>query len=340
MLSIGFPREDFARTVSRTAHNILVADIGGTSSRFAHFLIPREDGVPKLHATKWLKTKEAQSFEHLLEKLAESDFPLRLDDADNCVFALAGPIEDGIRSTPPNINWKVDLAQLDSILDIEKDVLINDFLAQAFAAVSPIGDRAEEILPGAKSPNGTIAVLGAGTGLGKAALVRGSDRRLVGCPSEGGHATFPAESAREFELYQFIREKTAKPYAVWDDIVSGKGISLVHEFLTGEKLEPAEVAASFERDNETLEWSSRLFARVCRNFALDVLALGGVFIAGGVAAKNPQILRGPAFAKEFYSSAKHEDVLRGISVQLMDDEESGLWGGAYYALQRISDQEE
>lgn len=308
---------------------IIASDIGGTSSRFAHF-VADENGDLELVSNVWLKTGEAKSFAELLEQLRATDFGLRFDEADFAAFAVAGPIEDGVRCSPPNIKWSIDLLDAQKQFGIRRAALLNDFLAQAYSAASPIGKRARCILSG-ENRQGTIAVIGAGTGLGKALLVRQRDGSYIGVPSEGGHATFGPESEEELGLFAFMRPRVKSDYPSWEDLVSGRGLSSIHAFLTGEDIAPAEVAAKFDTATKTFEWASRFYGRACRNFALETLAVGGVYLAGGVAAKNPGLILSDVFRDSFWNSAVHGELLREIPVYLIEDEQSGLWGAAFYA---------
>ena len=315
------------------AKRILAADIGGTSSRFAQFEFS-EGGLAKRKVV-WLKTADARSLGDLLAALPAAGLGLAAAEADLAVFAIAGPIEDGVFSKPPNIDWEVDLRNLGDRVRLNHAVLINDFLAQAFAPLSEVGQSARTILPGNPSARGTIAVIGAGTGLGKAFLVPDGRGGFVGAPSEGGHANFTPENQREQEFAAFVATRCGTRIAEWDAIVSGRGLTLIHEFLTGDRLEPKDVAAIFGESSEDLAWFARFYGRVCRCFALETLALGGMFIAGGVAAKNPEILTHPEFEREFRTSATMGDILARIPVKLVDDEESGLWGAAAYAVEEL-----
>jgi glucokinase len=119
--------------------------------------------------------------------------------------------------------------------------------------------------------------------------------------------------------------------------VSGKGLSYIHRFLTGRNLEPSEVVGEFSKYPETLEWASRFYARVCRNYVLETLATGGLYIAGGVAARAPELLTHPAFEQEFRSSDTLAALLAKIPVSLIRDENSGLWGGAMLARQILGE---
>ncbi len=312
---------------------LLAADIGGTSSRFAHFTCS-PTAEPEMVEQVWLTSAEAKSFSDLLDQLEQSEFRQSLADFDTLVFAVAGPITEGVFCRPPNISWDIDLRGMQHRFAGGDARLINDFLAQAYSARSPVGRSAELVVQGSIEPAATIAVVGAGTGLGKAILVPDECGGFVGVPSEGGHASFAPESEDELEFFRFLLSRSRSSYPSWEEVVSGRALSTIHEFFTKEQLAPVDVAATFDTTSPTLELASRLYGRVCRNFALETLARGGVYIAGGVAAKNPILLTHPEFEQSFVNSAVHGELLQEIPVYLMDNQESGLWGAAYYGWER------
>jgi glucokinase len=314
--------------------DILAADIGGTNSRFGHFQ-SGPDGALVLLEKRWLPTAEAASFAELLDQLARSGFSLPAQQADSAVIAIAGPVEQGVRAVPPNIAWTIDLEAVEVSGSFSRACLINDFAAQAYACVSPMGRSARVILPGEPVRDAMIGVLGAGTGLGKAMLVPVSGSPMLAMPSEGGHALFPFSTEKEWAFQAFCRKKSGQDHITGDLVVSGSGLRFVHWFLTGEDLEPSAVAARFAEAPETLAWFARFFGRACRNFALEVLARGGLFIAGGVAGKNPKILLHEQFHTEFLDSPTMGHVLKRIPVHLLDDQDSGLWGAAFHGRQLL-----
>jgi len=314
--------------------NILSADIGGTNSRFGHFSI---DGADKLSLVEsiWLRTAEAGSFSDLIASLRKSNFTFEPEKAELVIIAVAGPVENSVRSKPPLIAWGLDISSAGNDFGFKRCLLINDFVAQAFACRSPIGGAAEKVLPGSPDPAAAVAVVGAGTGLGKAVTIPDARRGYIALPSEGGHTNFPFISGSEFEYRNFLMKERGDQYITANTVVSGRGLSYLHDFLTGRRLRPSEVVKEFPLHPETLEWASRFFARVCRNYVLETLAMGGLYIAGGVAAKTPELLTHPAFENEFRSSDTLPDLLSKIPVFLIKDENSGLWGGAMLALQTL-----
>ncbi len=314
--------------------HIFAADIGGTHSRFGHFLL---DGLNNLsmREVRWLMTADAGSFSGLLEQLKHTGFFLLPGDADAAVFAVAGPVEEGIKSSPPLIAWDIDLTALYGKTRSDICLLINDFVAQAYACLSPAGLEVSTVLDGVPVAGAVTGVIGAGTGLGKALLIKDEHGGYLAAPSEGGHANFPFSGEREFRYQQFLMQVRRDQYITCNTVVSGKGLSYLHQFLSGRVKEPSEVAEEIALFPDTLEWASRFYARACRNFVLETLALGGLFVTGGLAAKAPELVMHPAFVREFRSSDTMAHLLDRVPVSLIRDQNSGLWGAAVLAQQKL-----
>ena len=276
-----------------------------------------------------------RTFSELIDNLKRSTFSFTPKSADIVVIAVAGPVEKKVRSKPPLIAWDIDISTARKDFGFKRCILINDFIAQAFACRSRIGESAESILSGSPQPDAATAVIGAGTGLGKAMIMRAGKGGYIAVPSEGGHANFPFVSEKEFAYQNFLLQERNDRYITGNTVVSGKGLSYLHQFLTGRKREPSEVVEEFSFYPETLEWASRFYARICRNYVLETLAMGGLYIAGGVAARTPELLTHQAFEKEFRSSDTLADLLAKIPVSLMRHEDSGLWGCGMLALQKL-----
>ena len=261
-------------------YRILTADIGGTNSRFAAFEADSKDHLI-IRQSCWLRTDKADSFPHLIEQLRGEDFELPPEEADITVLAVAGPVADGVYSNPPNINWDVDVSGQGQNLSFKRCELINDFAAQAYACRSPVIRGAQQIVAGKIDPKAPLVVVGAGTGLGQAALINDGSGKWLAVPSEGGHAGFPFETDDERAYESFLLQQTGDPYIEAETVVSGRGLSNIHHFLTGRKLEPSQVAEELSDTAPTVVWMNRFYGRVCRNYALQLLAYGGVYIAGG-----------------------------------------------------------
>jgi glucokinase len=315
---------------------VLTADIGGTNSRFAYFRTD-ETGNLELVEIKWLKTKDASSFGILLENVKASGFSLKPGKADIAVFALAGPVEDGLRCSPPFISWDIDISNAKNEYGLKKSFLINDFVAQAYACLSEIGEKAELVKTGHSIENAPVAVIGAGTALGKAVIIPDGRSNFIAVPSEGGHTSFPFETREECSFRDFLIKEIGDSYITWNKVVSGRGLCYIHKFLTGISLEPQEVVEAMLPESETLIWASRFYARACRNYALETLSLGGLFITGGVAARTPSVVMNKSFVDEFIRSDTLHSLLVNIPVFLIKDENAGLWGGAVFGQRKMNE---
>jgi len=318
---------------------ILAADIGGTNSRFAHF---RTDGQRDgqrlvLKDTLRLQTKNYHSFQDLLGALDAASFPATPRNSDVTVMAVAGAVRDRVYANPPNIPWDIDLSQGRENYGAGDYFLINDFVAQAYGCRTDAAAGALEIKPGAPRADAALAVVGAGTGLGHCTLMSGRCGGYVALPSEAGHATFAFKGAQEQEYERFLLAETGRPYAYGDIVVSGLGFSMLHKFLTGENLTPAEISARLTLDSRTTAWFARFYGRACRNYALSVLAMRGLYVVGGVAAKNPTLVTHAEFSREFVDSPNYQWLLEHIPVYLNANKDNGMWGAALYGLLNMSD---
>lgn len=316
------PGEDMA--------TILAADIGGTSSRFGLFTI-ESGGTLSLERTDIFETADAESFSDLVSRVSELD--IDIDNVDTAVFAVPGAVNRGVFVSMPNVTWNIDLEKSSNKFYQDKLTLINDFKAQAYATRTEAIRDAKEIKTGQAVEDATVAVVGAGTGLGHAAVTMGAPGRITAVASEMGHIAFSFIGEEEEAFHAFLRKKLSIPYGYGDLVVTGPGLSHIHEFLIGERLEPKEVSERAEP--RVMEWFSRFYGRAARHYALAVVAQGGVYIAGGVAAKNPSFVDCDAFRNEFVLSPTYGYLLEKIPVWLNRNEKSGLWGAGYLGAQKL-----
>ncbi len=146
---------------------------------------------------------------------------------------------------------------------------------------------------------------------------------------------FPFVGDAEHAYGEYVRRITPLPYCHGDAIVSGPGLSRLHAFLTGEELPPAVLGPRLADFPRTVEWFARFYGRACRNYALAVLALGGVYVSGGVAVRSPVLVEHPAFLEEFCLSPSHSELLSGLPVLLNTNEDTGVFGAALFGVQLL-----
>jgi len=315
---------------------ILAADIGGTNSRFAEVEISGLSDVSMSEPVVFPTWSESiDSFDCLLEHYAAARPPgcLAIEDYDALAIAIAGAVQ-GQRGTLPNISWDIDLAVSKPT---KNTFLLNDFFAQAHAYLDPdVFERMSLLRPGPGTGPGSIAIVGAGTGLGHAALMPVRGKRIV-IGSESGHASFSfhGNDEREIEASMLARKGTA--WLSGDDVVSGSGAALIHASLTGESASPAQALGGTQKDSQTCEYYSRFYGRVCRNYCLAMFPVEALIISGGIAAKNPHVVKSGTFVDEFNDGRSYRHLLERIPIYLNQDQALGIKGAAIHAWLQLND---
>lgn len=335
--------------------DLLVADIGGTNCRLAHF-VSHHDGQfsgksavlidrLKLENVVWLASQDLASNSDLLS--AFSDFlRVRPEKAGILAVAIAGPVLDGKQARLTNGRLELKLESLRRACP--NSHLLNDFTAQVYSCLLPDERLARTRIRAGKPPDGPEscsigkrAAIGAGTGLGVASLVpvgTGCETIWLSIPSEAGHTAFSFCGNEENAFHEFLCQQRQIPFATCEDVLSGKGLALLHQFLTGMDLLPAEVGKqALQVESETLAMYARFYGRFARNWILTSLCSGGIHVCGGIAAKNPLVVTSKHFLDEMLrqsaSCPAHLARLIGETpVCLATDENQGLWGAAVAGL--------
>lgn len=321
---------------------ILAGDIGGTSARLAYF--EKKDGrlSPVVE-----EVKRSRDYPTLQAALLE--FKRKYDYAVSCAcFGIAGPVRAG-RVETPNLPWIIESAVLERELEISKVYLLNDLEANAHG-LAELTSADFAVLAEGIAAKGNAAVISAGTGLGEAGLFwDGSTHHPFAC--EGGHADFAPTSDLQIELWQYLRKKFGGHVSV-ERVVSGPGQYNVYEFLreTGkgkeepwltEELKAGDRSAVVSRNGVSgkspmCEQAVNLFVEIygsaAGNLALKMLALGGVFLGGGIAPKILTKLREPIFIPAFCNKGRLRRLLEQIPVRVVLNDKTALLGAGHVAM--------
>lgn len=318
---------------------IFAADIGGTNARFA--LFSAHKGRLALAAAAWGKSTDLGNTQDVLQAMQQLlERPFAAGDA--LAVAIAGPV-DGLRGKLTNGQLQVDLIGATQRHNFARCLLLNDFSAQAFATLAPCGATAVPVRAGLRPADGSFAaraVLGAGTGLGAAMLVRSGEPPSAGSwlavPTEAGHTAFPFVGAEEHAYQTFLARERGHCFPTAENVLSGEGLSALHYHLSGHVLPPPAIGAeALSRETLTLAWYARFLGRFCRQWMLTSLCRGGLWIAGGIAAKNPLCVKHPSFLRELGMAADVDNIASAAPIHLINDENSGLWGAARAVLEYL-----
>ncbi len=324
---------------------ILAGDVGGTKCNLA--LFSEKDGNLTPVFRHRFASKEFAQFDLIVKEFArQASEHLNGGKIDAAGFGIAGPVINGrVRAT--NLPWIVETETLIKDLNVPQVVLLNDLGAWGHGLEHPPPEDFCVLNPGKPEPGGTRALLAAGTGLGESILFWDSGRYRV-VPSEGGHSDFAPHTEQQIELLRFMRRRY--PQVSWELILSGRGFRTLHEFLA-----PKVIHASFEDPDadpapeitrrgldkscrvcsDTLDLWTAIYGAEAGNLALKVLALGGVYVAGGIAVKILEKMKDGSFFHAFKDKWKFEGLLSNIPVSIILNESAPLMGAAYEALAAV-----
>ena len=318
----------------------LIGDIGGTNARFA--LAGEGQGYHEEHTLNCADfDSSTDAIRHYLEIIAAPNPEL-------ICLAAAGPVvNDTVRFT--NNHWILNVAELEKAFTNASVSLINDFEAVAWSipALGPedcrtIGLPSPAALDGERF---SVAITGPGTGLGAVGLKKG-DGRLLPIPGEASHSGFAPETKVQIEILNALRERFDRVSV--ERLVSGPGIEnlywalcLIHgeqrqQLAASDVFAQAE-AQSDSRAVEAVQVFFEVLGQFAGDLALTLNAHQGVFIAGGIAKRYPDLVENSRFRSGFESKGRHRPAMERIPTQLIMHEEPGLLGASYYALQSVAD---
>lgn len=321
---------------------ILAGDVGGTKTHLA--LYEADTPVKSPVRDRKLPSQEAHSLEELVDRMLDG-VSGRLSRA---VFGIAGPVV-GNDSRTTNLPWNASGAALSKHLGGADVTLLNDLVATAhgLAALEP-GDL--ETLSAGTSEDGNRALIAAGTGLGEAVIVREGER-WVPSASEGGHSDFAPQDRLQEGFAHWLREHYG--HASNERVLSGNGLADLYRYFSSMDLgsepdgfaetfvaaaDPAAVvtAAALDRTCEravmvvqTFLW---MYGAEAGNVALRSLAVGGLFIGGGIAPRLRAFFQEDHFMQGFLAKGRARRLLERIPVKLILDPQTALWGAALLAL--------
>lgn len=324
---------------------ILAGDVGGTKCSLGLF----EKNGPTLRSVfqRRLPTRDYAGFEDLigdfLEQAGGVNKSAGIREIEAAGFGLAGVVVDGSLHAG-NLPWVLNGSALAQKLHLNKVVLLNDLTATALSLDRLASNDFAILNQGTAEHRATKAVIAAGTGLGEAILFWDGQQYRV-APSEGGQADFTPRT--EIEIQLLIHLNKQLPHVSCEEIISGRGFRRIHEFLNPSLRHPSFDAQESDAAREitlqgleqscpvcveTLEVWTEAYGAEAGNLALRTLALGGVYVAGGIAPKILTKLRDGAFLRAFCGKSKFASVLARVPISVVVNEDAPVWGAAYEAL--------
>ncbi len=314
----------------------LAGDIGGTKSLLELGQIERGSWITL--RTERLPSRRFSS----LEELIATFLPPGTEIEAAC-FGVAGPVIGG-RSRLTHLRWLVEEDRLSRVLGGTRVKLLNDLEAAGWALLDPA--PIEKIALQEGQGEGNRAIIAAGTGLGEALLIWVDGTYRVQ-PTEGGHCDFAPTTPLQLELLSWLwREVSGR--VSFDDLLSGRGLERLYRFfrlrsglgaidLPAPEVSRRALSGEDPQAEEALRLWCEIYGAEGGNLVLKSLALGGLFIAGGIAPKVSGYLK-RYFLAPFLGKGRFRDLLTAVPVWLILEEELVLRGAKSWILRTAMEQ--
>ncbi|MFA7346276.1 MAG: glucokinase [Desulfurivibrionaceae bacterium] len=268
-------------------------------------------------------------------------------------FGVAGPVGGGkVRMT--NLGWLIDKEGLREQFRFSEVLLLNDLVAVAESVSILQPEDLVVVNGGTPVPQGSMAVLAPGTGLGEAYLCW-NGTGYSACPSEGGHVDFAPTSEMEEGLLSFLRAEHG--HVSYELVCSGKGIPNIYRYLTQgagmqvpqelqEALDavpditPVLMAQALEKEGEVARLAMEIFFSVLAaeagNMALKFLATGGLYLGGGMLPRLLPAFDSKRFMERFTAKGRMAGILSAIPVKIITTDRAALNGAALAAFRAMT----
>jgi glucokinase len=297
----------------------LVGDIGATNARLAL----ARGGIPLPGSAARLSTRAHDTPEDMLTSY------LRAQDArpEAACLAVAGPVRGGT-AWMRNRGWQIDAVPLGGALGVGRVELLNDLQAQALA-LDRLGPAAQDpLLDGRAEAGAARLVLGLGTGVNAAVAYAVPQAALpLVPPSEAGCMAMPVWDAQSLRLSGWLHAKAGG--ATLEHALSGRGLARLWAFAGGHgQPAPEEVltacAAGGGHASQAVGLYAQILGHAARDIALAHLAIGGVWLAGGMARAMAPLLRRNGFAEAF----RADPLTESVPVRVVADDAAAVLGCA------------
>ncbi|HEX7338392.1 MAG TPA: glucokinase [Rhodanobacteraceae bacterium] len=315
----------------------LAADIGGTHARLG--LVRGRPGSSEVTVLAYDKYSCADYAS--LEAIITDFLDHHAQGPVVCgALACAGYVIDEVVIND-NLPWKVAIPALRDALHLTDVLLINDFVAVAYA--TRFLDPTQALVlthPDNMAPPGPQVVVGPGTGLGSAVLLPGTDGPNV-LATEAGQIALAPGTPLEADILRVLAQ-AGEPVS-YEHALSGPGLTNLYNALCQlDGHDPAMASpeaitqAAIANGDATARQALDVFCGLLGSFAGDLAMLygatGGVWLAGGILPQIREFLLRSSFVERFFDKGRMRAFLERVPVRLMEHGQLGVIGAAGWYL--------
>jgi glucokinase len=352
----------------------LAGDIGGTKT-ILRLVQAAENDLQPLYTQRFRSADfpDLAPMVHQFLKAAKTELNQTIHPLTAC-FGIAGPV-NGNTATLTNLRWMLSGDRLSQELGIDTLELINDFAAIGYGLFGLKATDLVTLQAGEPNPQAPVAYLGAGTGLGEGFAIPvdhfpstlGQAKRHLIFPSEGSHVEFGPRTDLEVDLRRFLQAHLDISHVSVERVVSGMGIVSIFEFTVDRHIAPLSPAMQaiyqqwrqeISQGKTTLDLAAEVSQRAiagtdkaCQstmdlfvgaygaeagNLILKLLPYGGLYVAGGIAAKILPLLKGDVFLQALQDKGRVSAITQKVPVYVVTNPEVGLLGAGLRAFQLLA----
>jgi glucokinase len=332
---------------------VLVGDIGGTNLRYKLIYVTRNEEQIVKYSVFPAVEYQSNLIGSLKEFLSDCETPAM------AVIGISGLVVNNCVIASLHYGAGFSASLLTSELLIPQAFVLNDVEALCYSLFALAPSELTEINAAQPEPCGPKVCVAIGTGIGQCYCVHNGRQYQVHV-SEGGRLDCSPKTQADSRLFEFLCRKHNTAGLSYKQIVSGAAAGGLYEHFRQEKPEWVEKRVDEEvmaEENTRTEkmmrvgfgkgdriageavraWQ-RIVGNMLGNVFVNFLPTGGIYLCGGVVAKNYEgIIKSKAIKEGFYlgrANMLHTE-MKKIPIFVVKTEELGLKGALEYAKTKL-----
>ena len=290
---------------------VLLIDIGGTNIRTA----TADIGSNVINNASKQNLDCLDSFDEIIQNLLSKDQNIK-----HIVFSVAGPkINNSISMT--NSELQIDRNYILENFKLDSCHILNDWESIGHS-LSIVKNHETKFINQGEPFNDVALVLGPGTGLGAALVIRDD----IILPTELGHSSISIS-----KIIQELIPINENDFNNIESIISGKGLAKIFFLISGLEKNPEEIVATYKSDKlakKSIDIFLISISQLLSELALIYMPGKGIYLSGALIRTLVKFLDFDSFTKNFLENKKspHKEILKQIPLAVVNKHMASLYG--------------